>query len=231
MASKSNEWQSPYIDILREIMLRERVIDDLLFGNVALGRTPKFEFCYLELRMICELIAISSLIAHGDIPATKAKRMRSAWEADRILRIMSNLRPDFFPLAVMPTADSDGGTTFVDNPNGVLTQGQLISLYRECGKILHRGNLASFGQIKTSKAQFVKVGRWAKRLKALVSSHMIAGYEPDGLFLWLIMVDENLQAVWLRLKRIGDLSSDGAEQPQSDISRSEKSSSPDDSEG
>lgn len=207
MTGKSEEWQSVYVSIMQEIRMRERVIDELLLGDVKLGRTPKFEFCHLELRMICELLAISTLVVHGDIPSAQSKRTRSAWEADRILKIMSQLHRDFFPLAMSPVTDEHGNIKLIDNPKGLITQADIISLYHQCGRVLHRGNLNTFGQLTYDKSEFIKAGRFAKRLKALINCHAIAAYGPDeaDLSLWWITIEEDLTPRVRLLRRIAKL--------------------------
>ena len=43
--------------------------------------------------MICELIALSCLTVHGDVPATKAKRLTKAYNADQIVEESGTFAP------------------------------------------------------------------------------------------------------------------------------------------
>jgi hypothetical protein len=204
MTYKSQEWQSVYIGIMQEIVLRSRVIETLFSDDVKLGIRPRFEFCHLELRMICELLAISSLVAHGDIPAAQSKRIESIWQADRLLRTMAHLHPDFFPAAMKLVRDERGKITLVDNHDGIVTRDQVIALYNDCGKVLHRGNLKTFGHQETEKTEYLEAHKWGRRLKALASGHAIAAYGPGDLVLWYVTIadDEALSPKILRLRRL-----------------------------
>lgn len=231
MTRDPNEWLPLYTEIIREIKLRVLVIDNLLSNKDTLGPTPRYEFCHLELRMICELIAISALVAHGDISETKSKRMRSFWEADKILSAMSKLRSDFFPLATMPVKGDDGKTTFTDHPYAIADRQEVTSLYRQCGQILHRGSLEKYEDIQTSDAQFKEVANWAAKFIALTDAHLIAAYGADGLFLWLVGIDDELLPITYRLKRLGDLPAEDTRPPaQQDTASPEKETSAGDKE-
>ena len=68
---------------MEEIKLRFEVIVDIESGHVKLPERALYEFCYLQVRMICELISLSCLVAHGDI--TKSNKLTKTYQADRIV--------------------------------------------------------------------------------------------------------------------------------------------------
>ncbi|MGE0564027.1 MAG: hypothetical protein AB7O50_05880 [Pseudolabrys sp.] len=204
MTDISEEWQPVYVGIMQEIVLRGRVIETLFSEDLELGIRPRFEFCHLELRMMCELFAISSLIAHGDIPATQSKRIESIWQADRLLRTMSHLHPDFFPAATKVTIDENGSMAVLDRPEAIVTKDEVIELYNECGNVLHRGNLKTFGQIETNTDDFFRSRWWGQRLNSLALSHTISAYGSGAQTLWHVTVsdDEYLKPRILKLTRL-----------------------------
>jgi hypothetical protein len=51
----------------------------------------RYEFGYLQLRLICEVMAIACLTAHGDVIATKQPRLRRSWSAGEILNGLEKL--------------------------------------------------------------------------------------------------------------------------------------------
>jgi len=69
------------------------------------------ECCYLQLRLILEVIALGCLAAHGDIAT---KDIQKLWVADKIMNDLERLNPNFFPSAVNfiitpPTATAPKG--------------------------------------------------------------------------------------------------------------------------
>jgi len=60
-----------YCELMQEIKIRDRGIYELSTAKVP--AQISYESCYLQLRIICELIAIASLVIHGDIAATSGK--------------------------------------------------------------------------------------------------------------------------------------------------------------
>ncbi|MGE3580605.1 MAG: hypothetical protein AB7J28_04280, partial [Hyphomonadaceae bacterium] len=63
-----------YASLMEEIKYRHRALN-LAAANKIEGLGPLLceEFCYLQLRMICELLALGCLVAHDDIPAVGSK--------------------------------------------------------------------------------------------------------------------------------------------------------------
>jgi hypothetical protein len=56
--------------------------------------------------MICELIAMGCLVAHGDLD--HATKLRREWAADRIMEELEKLHPHFFPATVSINSNSTG---------------------------------------------------------------------------------------------------------------------------
>lgn len=54
-----------YVNMLTEAAARTNFIVEVLNKKIEMPRRPAYETCYLQLRMICELIAIGCLAAHG----------------------------------------------------------------------------------------------------------------------------------------------------------------------
>ena len=55
------------------------------------------EVCFLQIRMICELLAFACLVAHEDIKAARAPKFTNESHAATILRKLEELHADFFP--------------------------------------------------------------------------------------------------------------------------------------
>jgi hypothetical protein len=85
MATKEDEAAAAlYANIMEEVKLRALSINILTNASISLHPVLISEYCFLQLRMLCELIAIGCLVAHGDIEATQTKDFQKTWKADEM---------------------------------------------------------------------------------------------------------------------------------------------------
>ncbi|WP_024573984.1 MULTISPECIES: hypothetical protein [unclassified Afipia] len=175
-----------YCDFMEEIKRRTSVIDDILNSKFALPMIVAVEFCYLELRFICELIALASLTAHGDIPGAKAKRLTRAYQADNILRMLEGLHPKFYPTPGRQVRNDKGQVAEIEKVTApYLTKPELQKLYVECGSFLHRGSLENV--VKGKKLPtFDHLRVWINKVRTLLNHHQIQLADPEWQ-LWVIM--------------------------------------------
>src|SRR5256885_15775731 len=71
-----------YTSIMEEAKFRALSINTLTRSRIGLPVLLLGEFCFLELRMLCELIALGCLVAHGaqfSIQRTYAASIDEAW--------------------------------------------------------------------------------------------------------------------------------------------------------
>jgi hypothetical protein len=69
------------------------------------------ELGQLQLRLICELIGLGCLAAHGDIPATYTKQLLTTYEPGKIFSELGKLHPNFYPRACSNTINQTAGRT------------------------------------------------------------------------------------------------------------------------
>ena len=120
--------------LMEEAKGRLICIDGAMDGQTGLPVPAVQEFCFLQLRMLCELIALGCLIAHGDLaPGVK---LNNLWAADKIVDRLEGLHPSFYPHAMKA-----GLHRYEALKGGFLTKGQLLKLNSRCGSMLHRGSL------------------------------------------------------------------------------------------
>src|ERR1700730_10759516 len=86
-----------YGGIMEEIKIRISAIDAGTGGLLPLSPVIIREHCFLQIRIICELIALGVLVAHGDIEATKTSKLQKAWHAKEIMDALLKLHQDFYP--------------------------------------------------------------------------------------------------------------------------------------
>ena len=135
-------------------------IDTALAGRTGLSDGVICDVCFLQLRMLCELIALGCLIAQGDLETGKLKK---AYQADRIIRRLEQLHPKFYPA----TEDE-----------GVFTKEELMKLYWRCGDVLHRGSFQTVWSRLRYADAVEEIRTWKEKIEGLLSDHAI--FMADG---------------------------------------------------
>ncbi|PDQ18381.1 hypothetical protein CN311_25105 [Mesorhizobium sanjuanii] len=178
-----------YRGILVEIKYRVEAIDAILEGQLPLRGRIAEELCYLQLRMICELIAIGCLIIHGNLSAKKADLLKS-YKADWILRVLSEMHPKFFPTPLEPK-DSDGSPpAWIHKTDGFMRKGELIEFYnKHAGAKLHRGSARNILK-SDGPLDFPSIKRWRDKIVGLLNRHIITSPDEENIC-YFIMNDGN----------------------------------------
>ena len=172
-----------YCLLMEELKRRRNIIADVSKFNLPQGIA--IELCYLQLRMICELIALGCLAAHGDIPAARSGKMRKEYRPGTILSELERLHADFYPVPGRQILGSNGAPIRVERiTEPYLTKSNLMTLWSECGKILHRGSMKDID--RPFVVDFNKIAEWDKQLLKLLSHHQIQ-LRDDRYQLWIIM--------------------------------------------
>ncbi len=65
-----------YANLMSEVKVRMASIETICNNQNGLPGPLVREFCFLQLRMICELIALGCLTAHGDIKGVQSKKTK-----------------------------------------------------------------------------------------------------------------------------------------------------------
>lgn len=173
-ASKQNEL---YANLMDEVKVRIDCINTAVQGRTSFPTPIVREFCYLQLRFLCELIALSCLVAHGDIASLQSHKTGRSYSADEILDRLTKLRPHFWPLACNDTKQPDGSFEMKILDAQPLTKADLLSLYGKTHKFLHRGSLKKLLSSETPIDMHIdlpEIVGWAQRISDLLSLHVIA---------------------------------------------------------
>lgn len=163
-----------YANLMEEVKIRHASITTAL-GNEARHPSPLVrEFCFLQLRMTCELIALACLVAHGDIQITK--QLRKEYAADQILKQLEELHPPYYP---RPERRIEKGPhpakfTLIPLETGFLTKVEVRELVGKCGDVLHRGNVKKLlsGKIPL-QINFPEIVGWQRKIANLLNHHRI----------------------------------------------------------
>lgn len=126
------------------------------------------EFCLLQLRMCCELLAIGCLAIHTDVP--QSKRLQKEWNANTIMRAIEALKPQFFPTAVR---DEVLPNRIIQQHlvEGALTKKEFLDSYHLFGSMLHTGTLDRYKNSSPKTYDFSLLENFIDKLSKLLSNH------------------------------------------------------------
>ncbi len=177
-----------YASLMEEIKRRTAVVQQVLGGAWNMPPMAAFEFCYLQLRKICEVFALACLAAHGDIPGVRTKLVQKTYNADQIIKQLSKLHPRFYPVPGKQRLDpiSQRPVEVTDIDSDFLTKEDLLSLYGECGNYLHRGSIRQLLTQWEPTLNFERIANWLRKIVTLLNHHQIQTSQPDKQ-LWVLM--------------------------------------------
>lgn len=185
-----------YADVLSEIKKRNTAIYDALNGFAP--PQPKIilaEFCYLQLRFICELIALGCLVAHGDLRGG-SKHLLKRWHAGDIVKDLEKLHPNFYPRPTKQILDTTGKVERLEPVRDpFLSKEELIQLYGWLGDRLHKGSVKRLLLSEKKKIDFPKIDQIASKIRNLLNHHCIELLDPN-FQIWALMqskIDGNVQ--------------------------------------
>ena len=201
-----------YARLMEEIKRRHSVIAEVLNQTIPMPQMAAFEFCYLQLRKICEVFALGCLAAHGDIPEVRSKLLEKTYSADQIMKQLTQIHPQFYPVPSKQTVDQVTHKPIEVTPiaTGFLTKDELLTLYGECGNYLHRGTIRQLLGKWEPTPDFRKITQWGSKLVALLSHHQIQTSQPD-LQIWFLMHAEDGNVHWSIMEK---LAADGPRIPR-----------------
>lgn len=132
------------------------------------------EFCFLQLRMTAELVAVGCLVAHEDIPVTQSKKFRSEFRADELLKLLTELHQDFFPRPAKIAKAGDRAWQIEPIKDGFMTKDEFISLVGLSGRVLHRSPLKKLLSPNSAvEASFEEIDHYAQQMANLLRIHYV----------------------------------------------------------
>ena len=143
------------------------------------------EVACLNLRMVLELLAFSSLTANKEKYASAHSDFIKHWNAKRLLRNLGRLHPDFYPTPIaFDNQDAEGIKHFAPVTEPHLTQDEFVFLYGVTSQVLHSQNPYNQG---TGVVDFqISIAEWVKRIQTLLSTHYMRLVDSDSL--WVVFM-------------------------------------------
>ncbi|WP_156451877.1 hypothetical protein [Novosphingobium sp. CCH12-A3] len=178
-----------YRSFMEEIKIRMEAIDRFLkrIGDERGGRDTftDAEAAILQIRYICELIALSTVAAHGLVGVTS--RILKSWHAEETFKLLEGVNVNSFPRAVRPSPTVKNN---FELQKGEMDLGELKMVYNTCGENLHRGAMKHF--FKEARRAYDPEGLvgWVNRIKALLNMHVVMILE-QGIVIYVTLSDDN----------------------------------------
>jgi hypothetical protein len=170
---KQGETIAIYRALMSEARYRIDAFNHILAGGTGLAEALVMEMCFLQLHMLCETIALASVVIHEDISEIAMNRkLATEWHAEKIIDALEKLHPHFFPQAVeYRDKHIQGGV----RPNAI-TKEEVTKLYGICGEALHRGTAKKISNYKTTKSKKFdapEITNWVQKIEDLLGTHAI----------------------------------------------------------
>lgn len=172
-----------YLKLMHEVVIRLDLVSHACHGRLNLTPPYAFEYCYLQYRRICELLALGCLQLHGDLPDTRTSATAKEWNAERIMSLLQRKHPHAFPQSVISTKIPDGWSYVANAKPNAMTFNDFKALYSKCGSVLHRGTIRSIEvEAPLAKCDYDLLINWSHKIVDLLNEHFIARSSGQGLY-------------------------------------------------
>ena len=161
-----------YCRFMEEVKMRLGAIQNTVKQITADPKGPdsilQCEFAYLQLRYVCELLALSALAAQKPYGLTDV--LLESFHARRALNDLSEINGNCFPRPVKITR-ADGKISLDVSDIGALKRKELQRIYDKLGSRLHRGRFRQAFEGKPPVYDIKALDRWARKIGSLLSHH------------------------------------------------------------
>lgn len=166
-----------YIALMEEVKFRHQALADTLTSiaeeGVEARQTLQAEFAYLQVRRICELLALGVVAAHNRLPAARGRSFVHEYNASNVFKRLAGLNPLGFPRPFTGHRTADGGVKFIPVAQPIFDRQQLSNIYNKCGDMLHVGKLAVLLTGSRKAYDIAELRQWSAGLAELLSQHLI----------------------------------------------------------
>jgi hypothetical protein len=200
MPKNVNETMARYCALMQEAKDRLGAVNFVLGGqkpSPVLHPRVANELAYLQLRMVCELIALASVMAHGELGVALDSKIRKEDRPGVLLKLLEKLHPESYPRPFRFILNSAGEVVSVqDITTGFLTRDELPKLYGLCGNELHQGDLSKIGLFPPTEKSAKDILTWCGKVFGLLNSHKIKLYNSSSEILVFMEHETTKQVFW-----------------------------------
>lgn len=180
-----------YLKHMHEVVIRLELVSAACHGKLNLTPPYALEYCYLQYRRICELLALGCLQLHGDLPATRTTAASKEWNAERIMGLLHRSHPHAFPQCVTSTKTADGRSYVANSKPNAMTLAQFKLLYSKCGQVLHRGTIRTIeAERPLQESDYDLLIEWSHKIVDLLNQHFISRSDGKGLYFISLKAEE-----------------------------------------
>jgi hypothetical protein len=145
--------------------------------------------------MLCEMIALGCVIAHGDI---KDKATLSAWKIPDIMRRLEGLNIEFYPRGIR-IEPGPSGVELADHNVPQLSKVELIRFWERSGDVLHRGSAKLLlaerrNDLVVDVSELTDLGQ---KILNLLDQHVISSADKKSHLVVALVGPEGHSAVWV----------------------------------
>lgn len=163
-----------YHDLMVEAKARAMSINTLTNDQRGMPSPLVREYGILQIRMLCEIIGLACLVAHGDLVEKAKPDLKKAYAPGQIFAELDKLHDDFYPVPVKPQK-TETGWHFADYDGPpFLAKDEVASIWGKCGGVLHRGHLKKLLKNNSPiQNNFLDLQEWGQKVLNLLSAHRI----------------------------------------------------------
>lgn len=176
MPQNINEVMARYLALMQEIKDRTNAIRIAATNQLPVHPRIGVKLSYLQLRMVCELIALASVMAHGDLGVVLDTKIKQEDRPGVLLKMLEKVHPECYPRPFKQTRNSRGEPTGGEDITGFLTRDELPKLYGLCGNELHKGKLERIGRFPKTEDSYRIILSWYGKILLLLGMHKIKVY-------------------------------------------------------
>jgi hypothetical protein len=193
-AAKRTRVSDIYIALMQNIKTRIEAVQMSLQEVNSNANHPDVwknaEFCYLQIRKICECMALAASAGH-DLYLDEHTSVKSKeWHADAIFRKLTKTNKHCFPVAC--TVVRNEGQQHTVNRNGdSMTIATFSEIYGQCAGRLHVGSLRNILNQTLPAFDFPEIAQWLNQLCRLLSQHMIMMPDINKVMIVTLIDDQN----------------------------------------
>ena len=177
-----------YAACMEEIKKRTLVVNGLLTRQLSAMYVQTTAECIgLQIRKILELIALASMVANQDAYKKHRTNFHRDWNGKRILATLEVANPSFYPVPTRQVLDPHTSkvTETMEVTQGFLSKADFVTLYDECGRILHAHNPFSTAP-QDARAFIANTPKWMTKIITLLNHHQIQLMDEDKQ-IWVLM--------------------------------------------
>jgi len=167
LPQSKEERAAAYLRVLFEIDARVHAIKVTMTSDWPAGMSR--EICQLQLRHICELVAIGCAVIQGEYQCFSI----GEWKPKNIFRALSAKYEGFFPQSAVITKAATGTDIRCNVVPGCVTRSEIEAIWERTGNVLHRLSVKSYFREDEAGNKLADVEESVVKIKTLLDSRAI----------------------------------------------------------